>query len=155
MGLTDIHMAAAAGLASSRELADELTASAHRATEALAPVPSPAVAERPAPATSGLAAAVQRQVASERSGLAASAFARLDQQAIMSELRTGDRDSVDLGLAKAVARQCVREIGVARSGRPIAAVRALAAGGRLTCRIHDQQPAIARGARVLGVAPRR
>ena len=95
--------------------------------------------------TAGLAAAVQRQVAGLRPGAIGAAEAGDDLQASAN-------DSRELGLAKAVARLCIGQVGIAKSARAIEAVRALKGGSSLRSPqgISTSRPA----PRVLGAARR-
>jgi len=97
----------------------------------------------------GLTAAVQHEIGRVRPGALFAASAERAQ--IGEELRPDENDGAVLGLAKAVARQCVAQIGVSRSARPIEAVRQLRASGRFGMRPHQ---AARDQARVLAAARR-
>lgn len=98
-----------------------------------------------------LRAAIERQIAGARPGHAA---ASTSAAALAAELATGETDSPTLGLAKAVARQCVCQVGGAKAAPAIEYARALAAGVDPSAQRSGawRKPATPR---VLGAAPRR
>ncbi len=100
----------------------------------------------------GLDAAVRRQVAQIRPGLAVGLAA--DEHALQQELRADDGNDHELGLAKAVARECVRQVGAQRSASAIKAVREIKAGGEIRGRRGDAHDFML-SARVLTAQPRR
>jgi hypothetical protein len=98
----------------------------------------------------GLDAAIRRQVAQIRPDLAG----RADDHALRQELSATESDSANLSLAKAVARECVRQVGAKRSASVIERVRGIKAGGEISGRRNGPHNFM-RTARVLAAQPRR
>lgn len=98
-----------------------------------------------------LRSAMQRQIERVRPG--ATAAQAIDEQ-VINELRRSDSDSVELGLAKSMARLLVKQLGPAKSAAAIERVRDLR-DGRYSGVRHGGATSPARQGRVLGAAPRR
>lgn len=136
MGLADIYRLSITGLTSARPLSvaprpgSQTAAAAHPIDEDHARALREAIVasdakKAAASASAGLRAAIARQIASTRPGHAA---ASVGEAAIAAELATAERDSPAVGLAKACARHCVRQVGAAKAAPTIEYARALAAG---------------------------
>lgn len=147
--LANTYLAGRAGLTAKAESAPQpTTPMPTMSPEMFQAIRDSVTKENAAVGSAGLAGAVQRQIAKAKP----SAFATAGVD-VAAELRPLDDDGVLLGLAKAIARQCVRQLGVVKSERPIEAVRALAAGRAFS----SPQSISGRRSepRVLAAAPRR
>jgi hypothetical protein len=151
VGLADIYRLSITGLTSARPLVAAPAVDADQARALREAIVASDAKQAAAAASSGLRAAIERQIASARPGHGATSTSAA---AIAAELVTGKTDTPALGLAKAVARQCVRQLGAVKATPTIEHVRAMAAG---------IDPGAQRGgawrmpasARVLGAAPKR
>jgi hypothetical protein len=99
---------------------------------------------------SRLRSAMLRQIERVRPG---AAISHATDAQLANELRRTDGDSVELGLAKSMARLLVKQVGVEKSAASIERVRALREGRPMSASHSTRDPS--RSPHVIGAAPRR
>jgi hypothetical protein len=104
---------------------------------------------------SRLRAAVQRQIERVRPGAASHFFEEnINKHGIEIELRRNDGDSVELGLAKACAREVMRRYGTEKAAPLVQGVRDLKVGYPVNASRGRSSSAV-RSGHVIAAAPRR